>query len=161
LKILVLSDSHNVILDSQIEEIKKQGKFDLLIHCGDNYSDGEKFAQRIGIGKVLEVPGNCDYKVTDKESIIMEEIQGKKFIITHGHLHNVKRDIEKLREFAKKNLAEVVLYGHTHEAHNEKIDNILFFNPGSTIFPRYGQSSFGILEFTDDGLKSKIIFFKN
>ena len=44
MKILVISDSHNVILDSQINDIKREGQFDLLIHCGDKYNDAEKFA---------------------------------------------------------------------------------------------------------------------
>ena len=41
MKILVISDSHNVVLDGQIEDIKKEGNFDLLIHCGDKYNDAE------------------------------------------------------------------------------------------------------------------------
>ncbi|NLJ58420.1 MAG: metallophosphoesterase [Tissierellia bacterium] len=157
MKILVLSDSHNVIINSQIEEIKKQGEFDLLIHCGDNYKDAAKFAQRLEIENVLNVPGNCDYGMEDRKSILIEEIEGKKFIITHGHLHGVKYSIDKLKDYAIKNKAEVVLYGHSHRAQNEVIDGILFFNPGSTIFPKDGQTSFGILDLSQDNIKSYIL----
>jgi len=157
LKILVLSDTHNVVLDSQIKEIKKQGKFDLLIHCGDNYKDGDRFAQVLGIDKVLKVPGNCDYNFANENPIIIKEIQGKKFIITHGHLHNVKSGIEKLKEYAKKSKAEVVLYGHTHAVQNERIEGILFFNPGSAIFPRGDQASFGVIDITLEKVDSKIL----
>lgn len=157
MKILVISDSHNVILDSQIEEIKKEGQFDLLIHCGDKYNDADKFAEKLRIARVFSVPGNCDYSIIGMESTIIQEIEGKEFIITHGHLHNVKLSLNQLKAFAKKNKADVVLYGHTHKAQNEIIDNILFFNPGSTIFPKDGKASFGIMEITEDKIDGSIV----
>lgn len=161
MKILVISDSHNVILDSQIEDIKKEGYFDLLIHCGDKYNDADKFAQELNIEKVLKVPGNCDFGIMGIKSTIMCEIKGKKFIITHGHLFNVKSNINSLMEFAKKNRADIVLYGHTHKAQNEIINNILFFNPGSTIFPKDGKASFGVIEITKDFFNSKLAALEN
>ena len=96
-------------------------------------------------------------QITNKELILMPIIEGKKFIITHGHLHNVKFNINKLKEFAKKNKADIVLYGHTHKAQNEIIDNVLFFNPGSTIFPEDGKASFGIIEISEETINSRIV----
>ena len=157
MKILIISDSHNVILDSQIEDMKKEGQFDMLIHCGDNYNDAEKFAEKLNISRVLNVPGNCDYSIIGIEPTLIQEIEGKKFIITHGHFHNVKSHLNKLKDFAKKNKADLVLFGHTHKAMNEIIDNILFFNPGSTIFPKDGKASFGVIEITAEALNSKIV----
>jgi hypothetical protein len=156
-----MSDSHNVILNSQIEDIKKEGVFDLLIHCGDKYNDAEKFAVELHIEKLLNVPGNCDMSVIGKESTIIQEIEGKKFIITHGHTHNVKLNLNKLMDYAKKNKADIVLYGHTHKAQNKFIDNILYFNPGSTIFPKDGRASFGIIEITKDSFNSRIVPLDN
>ena len=161
MKILVISDSHNVILDSQIEDIKKEGQFDLLIHCGDKYNDAEKFADKLHIERVLNVPGNCDYSIIGMEPTLIQEIEGKKFIITHGHLYYVKLSINQLNAFAKKNKADVVLYGHTHQSKNEIIDNILFFNPGSTIFPKDGKASFGVIEITEDKVAGEIIRIEN
>lgn len=160
MKILVISDSHNVILDSQIEDIKKEGKFDLLVHCGDKYIDAEKFAEKLNIERKLTVPGNCD-SIIGVEPTIIQEIEGKKFIITHGHLYHVKLHLHKLRDYAKKNKADIVLYGHTHKAKNETIDNILFFNPGSTIFPKDGKASFGIIEINDDTVDTRIVPISN
>ena len=161
MKILVISDSHNVILDSQIEDIKKEGQFELLIHCGDKYNDADKFAEKLHIERVLSVPGNCDYSVIGMEPTIIQEIEGKKFVITHGHLHNVKFSLHSLKSLAKKNKADIVLYGHTHHSRNEIIDRILFFNPGSTIFPKDGRASFGVLEITPDSLDSRIVPLEN
>lgn len=161
MKILVISDSHNVILDSQIQDIKEEGRFDLLIHCGDKYNDAEQFAERLNIEKVLSVPGNCDYKVIGMSPTIIQEIEGKKFIITHGHLFYVKISLNQLRDFAEKHEADVVLYGHTHKAYNMIIDNTLFFNPGSTIFPNDGRASFGVIEIINDKVSGKIVSISN
>ncbi len=161
MKILVMSDSHNVILNSQIEDIKKEGTFDLLIHCGDKYTDAEKFAEKLHIERVLKVPGNCDYTIQGMEPTIIQEIEGKKFIITHGHLYNVKMNLTRLKDFAEKNKADIVLYGHTHKAQNQIIDNIIFFNPGSTIFPKDGRASFGVIEITEASFNSRIVQLEN
>jgi len=156
-----MSDSHNVILNSQIEDIKKEGVFDLLIHCGDKYNDAEKFAEKLHIEKVLNVPGNCDFIISGQKATIIREIEGKSFLITHGHTHNVKLNLNKLKDYAKKNKADIVLYGHTHKAQNEFIDNILYFNPGSTIFPKDGRASFGVIEITKDSFNSRIVPLDN
>lgn len=160
MKILVISDSHNVVLDSQIQDIKKEGHFDFLIHCGDKYNDAEQFAEKLHIERVLNVPGNCD-SITGVESTIIQEIEGKKFIITHGHLFYVKLSLNQLKAFAKKNKVDVALYGHTHKAKNEIKDNILFFNPGSTIFPNDGKASFGIIEITEGKIDGRIVGIEN
>lgn len=161
MKILVISDSHNVVLDSQIEDIKKEGQFDLLIHCGDKYSDADMFAEKLHIDEVIKVPGNCDYNVIGMEPTIIQEIEGKKFIITHGHLFHVKLGLSPLKVFAKKNKADLVLYGHTHKAKREEVDSILYFNPGSTIFPKDGKASFGIIEIKEGIVNSRIVSISN
>ncbi|HAQ42278.1 MAG TPA: metallophosphoesterase [Clostridiales bacterium] len=157
MRILVISDSHNYVLDSQLERIKEFGSFDMLIHCGDKYKDAEKFADKLNINKIYRVPGNCDFDVSEKKLMLTEIIEGKKFLITHGHVHNVKSGIEKLKEYAKERNMDVVIYGHTHCPQNEIIDNILFFNSGSTILSKCGDESFGILEISSDKIDGSII----
>ncbi|HHZ00978.1 MAG TPA: metallophosphoesterase [Tissierellia bacterium] len=163
MKILVISDSHNVILDSQIEDIKKEGPFDLLIHCGDKYGDAAKFGEKLNIEKILNMPGNCDfdYNFLGSKLSITEEIEGKKFFITHGHMYFVKTDLSKLMAYARKNKIDVVVYGHTHKSQNKFIDNILYFNPGSTVFPKDGKASFGIIEIKEGNINSSIVSMEN
>jgi putative phosphoesterase len=98
LKILVISDSHNVILDSMIEAVKKEGPFDLLIHCGDKYDDAGRFAQKLNMRKVLKVPGNCDYNynILGTKANIMQEIEGRKFLITHNDMSSNFKNISKI-----------------------------------------------------------------
>lgn len=157
MRILVVSDSHNMVLNSQLETISCYGIFDILIHCGDKLKDADKFAGALGINKVYRVPGNCDVDTGGLPLILTETIEGKKIIITHGHLHGVKSSIDDIKDYAKKAGADIVLYGHTHCAHNEIIDDILFFNPGSTISPKCGDESFGIIEITNNEVKSRVI----
>lgn len=156
MRILVISDSHNYVLNSQIEKIKKHGNFDMLIHCGDKYKDAKIFASKLNISRIVQVPGNCDY-ISDKPLVIKEIIEGKTFLITHGHLHNVKSDLNELILHAKEENVDAVLYGHTHCAQNEIIDNILIFNPGSSIMPKCGDESFGILNVSSEKIDSEII----
>jgi len=144
------------VLDSHIKRIKQHGSFDMLIHCGDKYMDAEKYADELDIKIIVRVPGNCDPS-SDKPLIIHEVIERKKLLITHGHLHNVKTGIDVLKAYAKGKNADAVIYGHTHCAQNEVIDNILFFNPGSTILPKCGKESFGILEVTLDKVNGTIV----
>ncbi|MGB4438232.1 MAG: metallophosphoesterase [Sedimentibacter sp.] len=161
MKILVLSDSHGAILDSQINKIQQYGSYDILIHCGDKYKDAQKFADKLNINEIYQVPGNCDFDVHNKELVIAKVIENKNVLITHGHIYNVKENMHKLIKFAKDNNADAVLYGHTHQSHNEIIDNILFFNPGSSILPKDGKASFGIIEIEDNKIKSSIIKLEN
>jgi len=161
LKVLVLSDSHSTIFDSQIEEIKKYGSYDILVHCGDKYKDAQKYAEKLNISTIYQVPGNCDFDVKGKELVITKVIENKKVLITHGHIHNVKENLQGLIKYAKEKNADAVLYGHTHQSHNEIIDNILFFNPGSTIFPKDGKASFGILEISADKIMGSIKVLEN
>src|SRR5690554_340611 len=121
MKLLVVSDSHNMVLNSQIEKISTYGSFDILIHCGDKYKDAYKFASKLNIDRVYAVPGNCDIAPSNMSLILTEIIEGKKIIITHGHLHGVKSSIEYIKDYAKEVNADIVLYGHTHCAQNEII----------------------------------------
>lgn len=157
MRILVVSDSHNMVLNSQLEAISSCGSFDILVHCGDKYKDAHKFASKLNIKKVYCVPGNCDIATGDLPLVLTETIDGKRIIITHGHLHGVKDGMDNIKAYAKEMNADIVLYGHTHCAHSEITDNILFFNPGSTISPKCGDESFGIIEISDNEVKSSII----
>ena len=60
-------------------------------------------------------------------------------MVTHGHLFNVKSGLMKLRYKALEQNANIVCFGHSHILGIEKVDDILFINPGSIRFPREGE----------------------
>lgn len=155
MKILVLSDTHGAIFESIISSLKTEKNVDILIHCGDKYKDVPKLAKSLGIKEYYRVVGNCDYGV-DGEDTILLDIENKNILVTHGHLQHVKDGLEDLKDLAEETYADIVLYGHTHISHNEIDNNILYFNPGSTILPKDGEASYGVIKILGDKVTSRI-----
>ena len=54
----------------------------------------------------------------------------------YGHFYHVKMSLEKLHYKALELGANIVCYGHSHCIAVEKINGVLFINPGSIVFPR-------------------------
>jgi putative phosphoesterase len=156
-KILVVSDTHGAIIESVVNPLKAEENVDVLIHCGDKYRDAEKLSQMLRIKRMFRVPGNCDFDFGNKEKILLLDIEGKHLMITHGHIHHVKDGLERLKQYAAEKKVDAVLFGHTHIAHDEVDRGILYFNPGSTILPKFGSASYGILNVTKDGIESRIV----
>ena len=53
---------------------------------------------------------------------------------------------------------DVIIFGHSHIPCNERIDGVLFFNPGSPtdkIFAPY--NSYGMIEITGKNINARII----
>lgn len=146
MKIIVCSDSHGD-LGSLIEIVEAHPTADLLLFLGDGY---EEFQQLKGLYPAIPmrgVRGNCDFFPAKEYDII--EGDGVRIFITHGHLFGVKNNLERLYVQAQQRNAEVVLYGHTHQAEIVHRDNILYFCPGSVSDYPHGRPTYGILEITD------------
>lgn len=157
MKILVVSDTHGAVFESIAERIKEEKDIDLMIHCGDKFRDATKLAALIGVENFYNVVGNCDYDVSGKPNMLELELENKRVLVTHGHLQNVKDGLDDLKILAEAMNADIVLFGHTHISHDELINNIHYFNPGSTILPKNGKASYGIVEITDGIIKTKIV----
>ncbi|MCL6585591.1 MAG: metallophosphoesterase [Anoxybacillus sp.] len=131
MKVFIVSDSHG--LTNELLEIANRHAHEAaaFIHCGDSeLSDNCKELQPF-----ISVGGNCDFvRSFAKEQTA--DIQGIRFFITHGHLYNVKMTLMNLYYRAKEVGANVVCFGHSHIALAEKIDDVLFINPGSILLPR-------------------------
>ena len=132
MKILVLSDSHSG--HSFMSHCVEQLKPDFLIHLGDHYDDGEVLQEKFPHIPLNQVPGNCDiYRCPfGAPNVVKCSYSGVVFFMTHGHNHHVKSGIGALVADARRNGAQVVLYGHTHRAdcHQEE-DGLWVINPGS------------------------------
>lgn len=147
MKILVLSDSHASL--SFMRLCIKAVKPTHVIHLGDHYDDGKAMAQENSHILFHQVPGNCDrYRCEPWLADTMcYPIGGVKIMMTHGHKHAVKTGIWGLVTDARKQGADIVLYGHTHRAdcHRED-DGLWVMNPGTC--GSYG-GSVGLLEIED------------
>ena len=145
MKIVVVSDSHR---NTEIlEQIVKSTNADLYLHAGDSG------LPETLIRPFLSVRGNCDlYRYDLSRSI---ELDGLRLYITHGHLFSKKRIVRN----AKANNCHIAIYGHTHIANIEKIDDIFLINPGSVAYPR-GKTNKSYIEinYTDvDDVDIKIV----
>ncbi len=144
MKILVLSDSHSGM--SFMRRCVEAVKPNILIHLGDYFEDGQALAQEYPHLRCYQVPGNCDrFRCLGREpEILRPVIGGVEFYLTHGHLHMVKSTYGRLVADARKSGAACALFGHTHEACCEQLeDGLWLMNPGSCGY--YGGSC-GLIE---------------
>lgn len=140
MKILVFSDSHGRmgLMVEAMENERPQRVFFL----GDNYRDGQILADAYPEVPMDMVKGNCDFCSGPNELVV--EVEGVRFLLTHGHKYYVKSGTWRLPEAAKKHGAAMVCFGHTHEGLNQPEEGIWLFNPGSA-GGIHSRAGYGIL----------------
>lgn len=160
MKIGVISDTHlrssAKLLPNIIYEVFDG--VDMIFHAGDILIE-EVLIELETIAPVYAVAGNNDgYDMLVKyrrKKII--EAGGKRIGLTHGS----GRGSAYLNAYAefREDKVNCIVYGHSHKPHNEVIDGILFFNPGSPISRRFEpRYSLGLLHIGED-IKGEIIYF--
>ena len=148
MKILVLSDSHSAL--SFMRRCVASVCPDAVVHLGDHYDDAEALKEEFPGIPFYQVPGNCDrYRCRpDQPEILVTEIAGVRFYLTHGHRHNVKMCLSLLLRDARAAQVDAVLYGHTHQQDcTQEEDGLWVLNPGSC---GHAGGSVGIIE-TENG----------
>ncbi|VEU82556.1 Putative metallophosphoesterase MG207 homolog [Acholeplasma hippikon] len=80
--------------------------------------------------KMIAVKGNNDYFLDLPLSRIID-FDGKKILLVHGHMEDVKYGLGKLQVEAFKNKVDICIFGHTHEAFYKNIEGVEFINPGA------------------------------
>ena len=152
MKIGILSDTHrNLTLASRA--LGEMGPIDLLVHLGDFYQDVLALSA-LTPSWIAAVAGNGDfeYTVPDERTI---EVSGKRLFLTHGHHYEVNRGVDRLLAKARREKADVVLFGHTHKALVRRIDGILFVNPGF-MFLGHPKGSYALLSVDEAGVHASI-----
>jgi putative phosphoesterase len=138
MKIGVISDTHIRSTDKLLPNGVFQAfeGVDLILHAGDILIE-EVLLQLQAIAPVQAIAGNNDsyeiYKKYGTRKIIT--VNGKKIGLTHG-MSRGKTYLTAYAEFMEDNV-DCIVYGHSHAPHNEVIDGILFFNPGSATQRRF------------------------
>ena len=146
MRLVVLSDSHGDVASFQMA-IKNEPSADAVIFLGDGLTDFE-YCENILKDKVtIAVRGNCDryFPAFNKNEIAV--FGGKKIYCTHGDNEQVKFGMGRLREKAKEQGCDIVLFGHTHNPLTEYTDGIYYMNPGSV-----RQNSYGIVDIMPNGV---------
>lgn len=148
MKILIISDSHGDIL--KFYELMSEEKPDMVFWTGDYSSDGEECSFAYPEIPFYIVRGNCDIYEENFNDNEIVEVEGKKILLTHGHLYNVKKEKFTLEKYAKTLEVDIVSFGHTHIPYFKDEDGIKFFNPGAL-----KDGNYGILNLTGDKIEFK------
>ena len=137
MKILVFSDSHRS-RGGMLDAIDAH-RPDQVIHLGDLQSDAEELTYVYPKLPICMVPGNCDGWTMDplKKQITLA---GKRILLSHGHLWGVKKGYEVAVADARAVGADILLFGHTHRALCQQLeDGLWMMNPGAS------RTSYGLI----------------
>ena len=158
MKIAIISDTHKV-LGNLVSSLRRQVP-DCLIHLGDGIREAALLKEELEI-KVYAVKGNMDAEDDElampgtKETLVLE-LDGIRFLLTHGHRFGVKEGKAALLAEAKKQRAEIALHGHTHIFCDETADGIRIINPGSPVLPKNGDLAGYVIFDTKTGRAERI-----
>jgi len=133
-----------------------------VIHLGDHARDMVRYSRSYDGSTAYHITnGNTDPLVeAHKERVI--DIGNKRIFITHGHNYSVKSGLDKLIYKAKELQVDACLFGHTHIPTLFTQEDILFLNPGSTVYPYPGtKRGYGLLRISEDGeIGGKLLEYK-
>ena len=101
---------------------------DQIIHLGDIMDDAEKIARAYPKLPVCRVP---------KKQIVLG---GASILLAHGHQWGVKQSYDRAIADARAVHADLLLFGHTHKALCQQLeDGLWMMNPGAS------RSSYGLV----------------
>lgn len=142
MKLGVISDTHGLLREEVIEHLTG---CDYIIHAGD-VGNKDIIDKLESITKTFVVRGNNDKDEWGLTLPEYREIEMDEILI---YLVHDKVDIPKdLKE------VDLVIYGHSHKFSNEKIDNIVYLNPGACGRKRFSLPlSMAIVEVNLDDIR--------
>lgn len=156
MKIGVTSDTHSRPLPKKMLDDFRH--VDLIVHAGD-FCDLEVLEKLEKIKEVKAVYGNMD------GADLRRRLPGRQIFragprtigLFHGEGAPLQLLSRVMEEFKGEKL-DAVIFGHSHNSFNEKIDGVLYFNPGS---PNDDVSapycSYGVIEISNQDLTGKIV----
>ena len=160
----VLSDSHGYTRNlremlARQEALPPSQRPELLLVLGDGVADLARVELPEGLS-VLAVRGNCDgTAAAELPAERTLSLGGYRIVMMHGHTRGVKSSLVAAIGYAMQQEADLLLYGHTHEAYATTVreGTVLFgapvkkplhiFNPGSL-----AEGSFGVIELSKKGI---------
>jgi putative phosphoesterase len=132
MKILIVSDTHGRN-QSYVKVIEKVSPIDVMIHLGDTQGS-EEYIESVTPCRIEMVSGNNDFfNGYPKEKIV--QIGKYSVMLTHGHRYGVNYSTYDIKETARRNKADIVMFGHTHVPMIDLSDSVWLVNPGSLTLP--------------------------
>ncbi|MFA6075195.1 MAG: phosphodiesterase [Negativicutes bacterium] len=148
MKIGIISDTHGMYDSWRVVYEKYFFDCDFILHAGDILYHGPrnpilaeynpaKLADDLNNipNTILFAHGNCDSEVDNmilqhpiQTPYVLAYLNNMRIVLSHGHYFD---DAEYIQKVAKQFKADVMIYGHIHLPVLEKVDNIIYLNPGS------------------------------
>jgi len=160
IKIGVISDTHiperSKGLPKQVGEAFKN--VDMIIHAGDLVELNVLEQLKKICPNVKAVYGNMDPEEVRLKLPEKELLKIGKYTIGVMHGYGAPQNlVDLLTASFKQDKVDIIIFGHSHNSMNQKIGNILFFNPGSAVDKVFSSyTSCGIIEVNDE-IKAKIV----
>jgi len=143
MKIAIVSDIHDnwANLEQFSLQIREQDDVKNVIVCGDISAPGtlRKLSESLPQKNIYAVAGNVDGDIAGHKRISSEVnnvtffekigeivLGGKKIAFTHKP--------DEAKSLAQKGSYDIVFYGHTHKAWEEKIGKTVILNPGELTY---------------------------
>ncbi len=152
MKIGLISDTHGY-LDPRLPKIFRG--VDHILHAGDIGPD-VIIAQLESIAPVTAVLGNNDNSPCFPLTQVVQ-LGELKFLV--HHIVSPRALNDELKARIAKEKPDVVMFGHSHQPFNQRINGIWFINPGYAGQPKFGaERSVALLE--GAGKKLELRFVK-
>jgi putative phosphoesterase len=143
MRIGVISDTHGLVHPRLAEVF---ANVDHILHAGDIGGAHVLSALR-ALAPVTSVDGNNDGATG--EEIVRTTVKGLRVLLTHI-LPRPHKPHARVIESLRARPADVVIFGHSHLPHHERIGGVLYFNPASAGRRRFDLPvSAGLLERRD------------
>ena len=149
MKIAIISDTHNnwANFNKAIKWISRE-KIKLILHCGDIQSQEViDDAKKTFDGEIKFVKGNGDWNLDLPEKMELE-FNSKKVAFTH--FPDIAKKLSQSGKF------DLVFYGHTHRAWDEKVGECHMINPGE-LAGQFYKPTFAVYDTDTGNLELKIL----
>lgn len=147
MRIIAFSDTHENA-DAVSDIFEAQPDAELYIFLGDGLSLVKSFMKSHPEFRVLTACGNCDAGGGDAEMKTLD-VNGVRIAYCHGHRYGVKSGLERIKSSARSLGANILLFGHTHEAHCAWESGLWCLNPGKAASG--SRVRFAIIDIDDSG----------
>lgn len=148
MRLIVTSDTHRDFFALHTLVEKFHHTADLFIHLGDGADELEQVKDLYPECKFLNVRGNCDFGRQGTFAGCFS-CGIAKILYTHGHIYNVKYELESILRAGKEVDANVILFGHTHVPMVDYRDGVHMLNPGSLGMPHGAKPTYGVVDITE------------
>lgn len=141
MKYLVFSDTHHCSFACE-QALQKHPDAVGILHLGDVEADVTDL-QFLTTLPIVAVTGNNEYGFCQFPLWDCLEIAGHRIFLTHGHVYEVRRGVNKVVSAALQHGCDICLFGHTHQPLWTIEKGIYVGNPGAGKDGRYGVLTIG------------------